>query len=237
MHTVCLSTILAVLVSSGVASVASAGPAATAAIDPKATYLHTNGDPALDAPAIALDTLGVAPGDFIRITRLGKWDNGPQGDIFTSLMGVFSSSATLLPPSQPHRVPGALDVGLDFLTAPTFDGGQATDIPQDFMIADTFDEVVSVCLMVPAGATHIFLSGHDSWYNDNSDPNADYTAQFEVLAPPTPDINVDGNVDGGDLGLLLASWGDCLEGCCDADLNGDGVIDGADLGLLLSEWG
>lgn len=46
------------------------------------------------------------------------------------------------------------------------------------------------------------------------------------------DLNDDGAVNGGDLGLLLAAWGGA-----GGDLNGDGVTDGGDLGLLLSYWG
>jgi hypothetical protein len=48
------------------------------------------------------------------------------------------------------------------------------------------------------------------------------------------DINRDGQVDGADLGLLLADWGsDALPA---ADINRDGNVDGSDLGLLLSDW-
>lgn len=46
-----------------------------------------------------------------------------------------------------------------------------------------------------------------------------------------PDLNLDDEIDGADLGLLLASWGTDL-----ADLNGDGTVDGSDLGILLSRW-
>lgn len=46
------------------------------------------------------------------------------------------------------------------------------------------------------------------------------------------DLNLNGVVDGADLGLLLAAWGGP-----GGDLNGDGVTDGADLGLLLAAWG
>ena len=49
------------------------------------------------------------------------------------------------------------------------------------------------------------------------------------------DLNGDGSVGGGDLGLLLASWGPCSG--CPADLNGDGVVNGGDIGLLLAAWG
>lgn len=51
------------------------------------------------------------------------------------------------------------------------------------------------------------------------------------------DLDRDGMVDGGDLGLLLALWGDARDGFGAAgDLNGDGQVDGADLGLLLAGW-
>jgi hypothetical protein len=47
------------------------------------------------------------------------------------------------------------------------------------------------------------------------------------------DLDGDGRVGGGDLGLLLSNWGVSDFG----DLDGDGLVGGADLGLLLSSWG
>jgi outer membrane lipase/esterase len=47
------------------------------------------------------------------------------------------------------------------------------------------------------------------------------------------DINADGNVDGHDLGILLAAWGGTD---ASADLDGSGTVDGIDLGLLLGAW-
>jgi hypothetical protein len=54
-------------------------------------------------------------------------------------------------------------------------------------------------------------------------------------APPCPasDSNCDGEVNGVDLGNLLAQWG--TDGSMDLSL--DGVVNGVDLGLLLSDWG
>ena len=48
------------------------------------------------------------------------------------------------------------------------------------------------------------------------------------------DLNLDGCIDAGDLGLLIALWGftDPPVG----DLNGDGIISAADLGLLIGNW-
>ena len=47
------------------------------------------------------------------------------------------------------------------------------------------------------------------------------------------DINADGVVNGEDLTILLADWG---ESRSKADLNNDGVVNGADLTILLSFW-
>jgi len=47
------------------------------------------------------------------------------------------------------------------------------------------------------------------------------------------DLDLDGQVDGADLGALLNQWG--LSGL--GDLDGDGMVDGADLGILLNNWG
>lgn len=58
----------------------------------------------------------------------------------------------------------------------------------------------------------------------------------EVQAAPgcvLGDIDCDGDVDGGDLGLLLGGWGSPDPA---ADLDSDGVVNGADLGVLLGAW-
>jgi hypothetical protein len=58
------------------------------------------------------------------------------------------------------------------------------------------------------------------------------------------DLDSDGDVDGFDLGVLLAAWSmpPGSQGCggtvpCAADLNADGLINGFDLAILLSNWG
>jgi hypothetical protein len=56
----------------------------------------------------------------------------------------------------------------------------------------------------------------------------------QALPPSCPaDLNEDGQVGGGDLGVLLSGWGTSGP----SDLNGDGFTDGADLGELLVAWG
>jgi choice-of-anchor B domain-containing protein len=48
------------------------------------------------------------------------------------------------------------------------------------------------------------------------------------------DINLDGLVNGADLGLLLIDWGQPSDR---SDLDGNGIVNGADLSLLLNAWG
>ena len=69
---------------------------------------------------------------------------------------------------------------------------------------------------------------------DDHDAAMDWV-ETNLVPLPVPDINVDGSVNGSDLGLLLGGWGPC-EDCC-ADLDGDGQVDGTDLGILLGAWG
>jgi len=53
------------------------------------------------------------------------------------------------------------------------------------------------------------------------------------------DVVADGRVDGGDLGTLLANWGQVTSSSVSVacDLDGNGAVDGADLGALLASWG
>ena len=50
------------------------------------------------------------------------------------------------------------------------------------------------------------------------------------------DLNGDGVVSGGDLGLLLNAWGPTAPSGA-GDVNHDGLVDGADLALMLNSWG
>jgi len=47
------------------------------------------------------------------------------------------------------------------------------------------------------------------------------------------DLNLDGRVNGGDLGTLLGAWGSAGPL---GDVNADGTVNGVDLGLLLGAW-
>lgn len=53
-------------------------------------------------------------------------------------------------------------------------------------------------------------------------------------APPSPDLDGDGLVDGADLSALLGGWGGDVPAL---DLDGDGLVGGGDLAVLLGAWG
>ena len=136
-------------------------------LNPKATYLHVNSDAALNAVPIDLAALGYQPGDMVKLSRLGEFDSGPAPKGSIGLLGVFSSSNVLLPATNLNRVPGAIEAGMDFASACTFFSCQPTDIPQDFAIGAPNGSFTSVCLTIPAGATHLFVGPHDSFFQDN----------------------------------------------------------------------
>jgi Dockerin type I domain len=150
----------------------------TILLDPRATYLHTNSDPSLNAQPVDLASLGIAPGTTITLTEVGTFDaSGGQGDTAKTLVGVFSSTNVLTASSDRYRVPGAIDAGVGhYVTTPTLIGSQPTDIPQDFLISD--QAVHSITLAVPAGAEFLFFSPPDSYFGDNVDPNHDFGVQI-----------------------------------------------------------
>lgn len=67
-------------------------------------------------------------------------------------------------------------------------------------------------------------------------PEVDAIADVSPARPnhQDPDLDGDGHVGGGDLGLMLVAWG--TTGPL-GDLNDDGLVSGPDLGLLLVAWG
>lgn len=185
-------------------------------LNPKATYLHTNQDSPLPAVPIELSSLNIFPGDPLRLAQLGDFDLGPGGDTRRSMVGVFSSSTTLLATSNAHRVPDAIDAGRPVVTGCTFHGCQPTDIPEDFSIAFTSMPGPSVCVEVPAGATHLFVGPADSLFLDNTDPDGDYGLELTIVDDSAPDCNGTGFPD------------EC-EVIAAGDFDANGVVDPDDL--------
>lgn len=154
--------------------------AITIGINPSLTFLRTSRDPAGPSIPIELASLGLSAGDIIRLEQLGDFaphGTGPADDTATSMIGVFSASATLLGSSTLNRVQDALDAGVDVVTVPTSFGGVTTDIPEDFLITD-------IIIQIPLMATHLFVAPHDSFYGDNTDPDGDYAVRITVVPEP-----------------------------------------------------
>jgi formylglycine-generating enzyme required for sulfatase activity/subtilisin-like proprotein convertase family protein len=69
---------------------------------------------------------------------------------------------------------------------------------------------------------------------DDGEPDADSDGLLDACEQSWGDVNLDGVVDGADLGALLSGWG--TAGPL-GDLDGDGFVGGSDLGILLAHWG
>lgn len=139
----------------------------TIPVDVHAAYLHIDpADTANSAVAINLGSLGLLPGYTIGLECAGDWNAGPGGDVQTNLLGVFSTDATLLGPTLLHRVPGALNAGLSNFSGGTWPSGEPTDIAEDFLIGKP-----GVTVVIPPGASNLFVTPADIYYRDNSDPN------------------------------------------------------------------
>jgi hypothetical protein len=152
-------------------------PATTIKIPPAASYLRANGETPANAVPIALSGLGVVPGDFVQIQRLGDFKPGASyDDASVGMTALFSSNATLLAAGQAQRVPGALEAGADVVTPRTYFGSMDTDIPQDFLVTD------GAIVIVPSGASHLFAAAWDSAYADNSDPDNDYAVSITKVS-------------------------------------------------------
>ena len=88
------------------------------------------------------------------------------------------------------------------------------------------------------GCFFSFLDGPRRQLDDTFDSNVRraFIVEFAPEVSCPGDLDGNGVVDGGDLGLLLGSWGPCPRPC-PADLDQNGVVDGGDLGLMLGAWG
>lgn len=155
-------------------------------LDPRAGYLRTNNDPAA-APPLLLDlgSLGLAAGQWLRIGTVGAYrsvNGGP--DTYRSLVGVFANSTQLLPDTVQQRVVGAIAAGPAVASGPTFYGQLPVDIPQDFDCSRN-GYATSIEVQVPAGATHLFLGTHESYFTDNVDPNGDFAVVLSVATTPS----------------------------------------------------
>jgi hypothetical protein len=167
--------------------------AAIVSLESTASYLLRDNSDVLfgttDAVAIDLVSLGFSAGDTILLESLGDFDKGPGGDTITDwTIGVFSSSNTLLSPDNSHRVPDAIDAGVDYISPNTWSWdtftttSNSTDISEDFRI---FDEASGgTVIHIPTGAQFLFVGNLDNGTRDNSDPDGDYALRISSVPVP-----------------------------------------------------
>lgn len=102
-----------------------------------------------------------------------------------------------------------------------------------------FHDCGTTVLVLDAGYYGIQVDGHVQDFPGDEDGggiSTSITMDVSYLDSPRQraDLNGDGKVDGGDLTMLLAAWGELDS---EADLDRDGIVDGLDLSILLGNWG
>jgi hypothetical protein len=141
-------------------------------LNSKSSYLRAKlGDDPAAPLAISLADVGAAPGDTLRLERVGTYSDATElkDGTDTAMTGIFSSSDEVLGALSRTRVPGAVDAGSDVKT------GYwkclllpwcfvSTDVPQDFRIGSRTDVVV------PAGAEYLIVAPLPGsyWWSDDS---------------------------------------------------------------------
>jgi hypothetical protein len=158
--------------------------AATVPVAPNAAFLRASAQDTPAAPAIFdLATLGFSAGEVLLIDQLGDWAfRAGLPETNTVMLGVFSSSSTILSQNNLNRVPGAIDAGLDVFSEPTFNGALPTDIAEDFRVDPQLE------IAVPAGAQFLFVGVRDSFYGDNLDIDRDLAVSVSSRSVPEPSL-------------------------------------------------
>jgi hypothetical protein len=146
-------------------------------MNPKGTFLHACEDSPQAPSIISLASFNIEPGDRLLLDIMGGYTYAVGSDEIKYAVAVFSSSNEVLGYDQHYRIPGAINAGDDYEhdSANTFYCNTETDIAQDFEIVD------GVIVIVPTGATHLILGTSDAYYYDNGDDDDDYGINLSVL--------------------------------------------------------
>ncbi|MDG1360334.1 MAG: alpha/beta hydrolase-fold protein [Phycisphaerales bacterium] len=174
-----------------------------------------------------------------------------------------ADACTLETPVHVLQVHGTLDVvvlygGGCFVSGGCYPSAEETQrhVAADNGCGDSPDPRGGSIDLVPGGGAESTVSAYAStcasggsaelWTVPAAGHNPPFGTRFAeevvawLLARPAPmpvpdaDLNGDDRVTAADLGILLASWGDCAG--CDADFDGNGIVAGLDLGVLLGQW-
>lgn len=161
----------------------------------------------------------------------GTWSHGYTGDVYVTFTG--GQILLTLPPDTAafllYAEPGPFQEYE--ISATTHDGTQVTQLVHGLAGAKGYgfyatdgDAIRSIHVVQTPGASAALAVGE---------------FHGAPLPPPCPgDLDVDGDVDQADLGILLADFG-CLAapGGCPGDVDLDGDTAQSDLGVLLATFG
>ena len=189
---------------------ATSTPASAVEVPVGAFASHWNKTGTSDPAIVDLASLGFSPGQRVRLTQVGgmRFSSGlPHNEGF--LFGVFSSSDTLLANGgETQRVVDSVAV------CATYDTGSLTlpDVPDDFNISRVIfrttlnrppSEKYSVDVVIPPGATHLFVSAADNSYGDNIDQGLGVDISLAPDSVQTAGIrDLDGElIDGSQVGI------------------------------------
>lgn len=197
------------------------------------------GNNLLDLATMEIDTIPLPPGNW---QGMNATDINNTGGICGSVAG-FSGCSTF-----PLRY--LPDTGWDFIggCATTTSATSMNDLGDALGFVSFSGVWVSFIGEVNMGIGGLIDPSEGSWLvtgvstinnarqmlvAGKAAPNFGVTQLLRLNPIIAGDLDGDGDVDGGDLGLLLAAWGSAGG---DADLDGNGIVDGGDLGVLLSAW-
>ena len=160
-------------------------------------------------------------------TLLSPIFDATSGESMTIQMSLwYSNNQGASPNNDSMPIELSNDGGGSWVMLEDFSTNTGTWIQRNYNLDD---------YVVPTNQMQLRFIARDLGDGSVVEAGVDDVSIFGIGCPDTGclgDLNGDGIVDGGDLGLLLAAWN-----TGDADLNGDGNTDGADIGLLLSYWG
>jgi len=176
---------------------------------------------------------------------------GPMWDRPFSIVGVsglgpvsYNALEFTVSESGLYVLESVLDTGLDHwasLYEGGFDPAQPLANQLDYGLGNGFDDndtprgTSRISALLIEGRTYTIVNSQWASFRSKDPYTMTITgpaAIVEAGACPA-DLDGDGSVASGDLGIVLAAWG----GSGAADLDGDGEVASGDLGVVLAAWG
>lgn len=202
-------------------------------IDPRTSFLRANGETPPLPLVLDLSALGISDGDSVYLASRGEFNFGTiLSDVSDLAIAVFSSSPHVDPNVMLlHRVPGAIDAGMNTISPPTSIGGLDTDIEEDFAV-----DRLGVQVIVPKDAAYLVVQASDSFFSDNSDIDTDF--RFVVIRGLGPCVLADvsepyGVLDLSDVNIFVVGF---IGTNGISDLNDDNVWDLGDISLFVDAF-